>query len=338
MEDFLGDLLDRVDQSGNGFAERAYAVLGDQIMPLLTVLFIAYVAFYSFQLIMGTARVSVAEIVGRVARMLVILIFISQWGNFNTLVYDWLTSVPEDAGRAVLRESGTGVTEPTNGMSEIWWVANEAAAKFSEQTGFFSVLPAIIGGVIMVCAGLFIGVALAVLILAKVMMWVLIGTAPIFIACMLFPVTRNYAMGWISQVLLYALIPLFVYVIAAFLIFAMDPELGNIRNQTNAGTLTLGDMGGFILLSLAGAFVLINVNTLAQGIVGGIGAGIGSTAAFAARAVATKGLSLSRGAAGAVGRAGAANRERLWNGAQQNLKNSSAQAMRNRISSNSVPR
>lgn len=338
MEDFLGDLLDRVDQSGNGFSEQAYGVLGEQIIPLLTVLFIAYVAFYGFQLIMGTARVSVAEIVGRVVRMLVILIFISQWGNFNSLVYEWLTSVPEDAGREVLRASGTGITEPTNGMSEIWYVANEAAAKFSEQTGFFSVLPALVGFIIMGCAGLFIGVALAILILAKVMMWTLIATAPIFLACLLFPVTRSYAQGWITQVLLYALIPLFVYVIAAFLIFAMDPELDQIRGQTTAGTLTLGDMGGFILLSLAGAFVLFNVNSLAQGIVGGISAGLGDAGRMAVRAVATKGMSLTRGTAGTVGRMGAANRERIWRGAQQNVRGASAQAMRNRISSNSMPR
>lgn len=337
MEDFLGALLDRIDQSGDGFSQQAYEVLGTQIVPLLTVLFIAYVAFYGFQLIMGTSRVSVAEVVGRVARMLVILIFISQWGNFNSLVYEWLTAVPEDAGREVLRASGTAVTEPTNGMSEIWWVANEAAAKFSEQTGFFSVLPAIIGGIIMACAGLFIAVALAVLILAKVMMWVLIATAPIFIACMLFPITRNYAMGWVTQVLLYALIPLFVYVIAAFLIFAMDPELDQIRGQTASGTLTLGDMGGFILLSLAGAFVLINVTSLAQGIVGGIAVGLGNTASRVAMAVATKGVSLTRSGAGAIGRAGQASHQRLWN-SQQRTTGASAQTMRNRISSNSMPR
>jgi type IV secretion system protein VirB6 len=338
MEDFLGDLLDRVDQSGNGFSQRAYEVLGDQILPLLTVLFIAYVAFYGFQLIMGTARVSVAEIVGRVVRMLIILIFISQWGNFNSYVYEWLTSVPEDAGRAILRASETGVDEPTNGMSEIWNVASRAAAKFSEQTGFFTVLPALIGALIMGCAGVFIGIALAILILAKVMLWVLIGTAPIFIACMLFPVTRAYAQGWITQVLLYSIVPLFVYVIAAFLIFAMNPELEQIQGQTASGTLTLGDMGGFILLCLAGAFVLINVNSLAQGIVGGISAGIGDAGRVAARAVVTRGMSLTRGTAGAVGRMGAANRERLWSGAQQNARGAGAQAMRNRISSNSMPR
>ena len=46
----------------------------------------------------------------------------------------------------------TGITEPTNGLSQIWKTANVAAAAFSEQAGYFSVLPALIGMIIMVFA------------------------------------------------------------------------------------------------------------------------------------------------------------------------------------------
>ena len=51
-----------------------------------------------------------------------------------------------------------------------------------------------------VAPAMFIAVALAILVLAKVMLWVLIGTAPIFISCMLFEQTRSYGVGWFNQV------------------------------------------------------------------------------------------------------------------------------------------
>ena len=69
MHDFLGDLLDRIEQTGANFSSRAYGIVGDEIVPLLTIMFIAYVGYYGLQLFMGTARVSVSEIIGRVEAM-----------------------------------------------------------------------------------------------------------------------------------------------------------------------------------------------------------------------------------------------------------------------------
>ncbi|KAA0693747.1 conjugal transfer protein TrbL [Neorhizobium sp. P12A] len=278
MEDFLGDLLRRIDDSGTNFSQQAYTAVGSEIMPLLKVMLVAYVAWYGLQLTMGTARLGVGEVIGRIARMMIIFAIVGSWANFNTLFYHWINDAPENVGRAILAASGTGVTEPTNGMSQIWQTANAAASAFAEQSGYFSILPSMIGIVILVGAGIFIAVALAVLILAKVMLWVLIGTAPIFIACMLFERTRGYGVGWFNQVLTYALIPLFIYVIAAFLIAAMNPELAKINAASGARTLTLADVAGFLLLSIAGGFVMLYIQSIGQGIAGGIAVGIGNAA------------------------------------------------------------
>lgn len=278
MDDFIGELLRRIDASGRNFSERAFEVLARDVEPLLRVLFILMVLHYGVQLFLGTARVSIAELISRMTRALAILILISSWGNYDSLVYHWLTTVPEAAGRAILAASGTGVSEPTNGLSQIWKTANVAAATFSEQAGYLSVLPALVGAVVVVFAGLFVAVTLGVLVLAKVVLWVLLGTAPVFIACMLFNATRSYGLGWLNQSLLYALIPLFVYTIAAFLIAAMEPELTQINRISGNRELKLSDFAAFILLCLAGSFVLVQVQSFAQGIVGGLAMPIGHQA------------------------------------------------------------
>ncbi|MER9629643.1 type IV secretion system protein [Mesorhizobium sp. M0296] len=343
MQDFLGDLLDRIEQSGANFSERAYGIVSGEIMPLLNIMFLAYVAYYGLQLFMGTSRVSVADVIGRIVRMMVILILISQWSHFNTFFYSWLNDTPEDVGRAILTATGTGITEPTNGLSMIWRTANEAASAFAEQSGYFSVLPSMVGFLIMLCVAVFIAVALAILLLAKVMMWVLIGTAPIFIACMLFEQTRNLGVSWFQQVLLYALIPLFVYVVAAFLIAAMDPELTKVSNAASQRRLQLSDVSAFLLLCCAGAFVLINIQVLAQGIVGGVAAGIGNVARAVGRysgvTAPMKAVDVARGAAGFVGTAGIQARDRTHAGMLSNIRDANARAaMQNRISNNSMPR
>ncbi|KQY18550.1 type IV secretion system protein [Rhizobium sp. Root482] len=297
MEDFLGDLLQRVEDSGTAFSQKAYGVVGQEILPLLQIMLVCYVAYYGVQLFLGTARISVSEIIGRTARMMVVLALVSSWENFNNLFYQWINDTPEDVGRAILAASGTGITEPTNGMSQIWQTANEAASIFAEQSGYFSILPSMVGVVILVGAAIFIAIALAILILAKVMLWVLVGTAPIFIACMLFERTRGYGVGWFNQVLTYALIPLFIYVVASFLIAAMDPELTKINAASGTRTLSLADVAAFFLLCVAGAFVMLYIHSIGQGIAGGIAAGVGSFGTTLARKVGvTMPTSTARGA------------------------------------------
>lgn len=44
MEDFLGDLLQRIETSGSSFSEQAYTVVGNELVPLLRIMFIVYVA------------------------------------------------------------------------------------------------------------------------------------------------------------------------------------------------------------------------------------------------------------------------------------------------------
>jgi type IV secretion system protein VirB6 len=337
MEDFLGDLLQRIEDSGSSFSEQAYTVVGQEIMPLLQVMLVIYVAYYGLQLFLGTARIGVGEIVGRLARMMIILALVSSWTNFNNLFYQWINDTPEDLGRAILAASGTGITEPTNGLSQIWKTANQAASAFAEQSGYFSILPSMIGVLIMVGAGIFIAVALAILILAKVMLWVLIGTAPIFIACMLFEKTRNYGVGWFNQILTYALIPLFIYVVASFLIAAMNPELSKIDAASGSRTLKLADIAGFLLLCAAGAFVMLYIQSIGQGIAGGISAGVGDAASRFTRWAGFGALRGTTAAGRSTYRAGRGLQARWRDRDRSDDASGTKAAMQTKITQNSTP-
>jgi type IV secretion system protein VirB6 len=334
VDNFVGELLDRIDASGQNFSRRAFEALSQDIEPLLRVLFLIAVIFYGVQLLLGTSRISVAEVIGRLTRVLVIFIIVTSWANFNSIIYRWITSVPENAGRAILAASATGVTEPSNGLSQIWRTANVAAAAFSEQAGYFSVLPALVGLIIMVFAGLFVAVALGILVLAKVVLWVLLGTAPIFISCFFFNSTRSYAMGWINQSLLYAIIPLFVYVIAAFLIAAMEPELTKIDQISGNRELKLSDFAAFIMLCLAGSFVLLQVQSLAQGIAGGLATSIGPRSRYWT----TRGIFWGREAIGQPARQTQAAVNRVQARLHPPRQNGSGASMQRAITSNGTPR
>ncbi|KIP98110.1 conjugal transfer protein TrbL [Agrobacterium tumefaciens] len=277
MNNFVTNLLMRIDQLGSGFAQRAYGIVGDEVMPVLRVALIVYVALYGIQLMLGLARISLGDFVSRIVKFMLILTLVQNWSVFNSLFYSWLSDTPEDLGRAILMASSSGITEPTNGLSMIVATAFNAASALAQQSGYFTILPSVLGGIIVIGALVVVAIALAIIILSKVMMWVLVGTGPLFIACMLFNQTRSLGAAWFTQVFLYSLIPLFVYVVSAFLIAAINPELSKIEVAVASNALDVSHIGAFALLCIAGMFVLLNVQSLAQGITGGFGASTSAT-------------------------------------------------------------
>lgn len=303
--DFLGVILDNIDTATVDFSSAAYDIVSSEIVPFLRALFVLYVMFYGLQLLMGTSKVGVSEVVLRIVRAFFILILVSNFGDFDDIIFSWLGSVPENVGRAMLTAIGGGTAEPTSGLSDVWRLANQGAGKLSEQAGVFSVLPALYGFIVIAAAGLFIAVAFAILLIAKIFVALLVAIAPIFIALFLFQNTRNYAMGWLNQLILYSILPLLVFTVAAFLISAIQNEFGAIESNITSGTLTLTEFASFILISFAGAFVMLQIQTVASAIAGTISSGVGAFG-VGLTAIATRGAIRGARSGGRLAAAGVA--------------------------------
>lgn len=275
MSDFVGNILTRMDNAGEGFSDSVYMIIGAQIAQLLNVMLTAYVVYYGLQIITSTSQLTLTAVSGRILRMVVIYLLITNWRYFNGFIYDLLNQPPKTLGAELLNVLQSDVKDTTTGLSKIWSGANQAAGAFAEQTGFTSVLPSLVGILIMTGAMLFIGLALSMLLLSKVATWFLIGLAPIFIACMLFERSRGIGWMWFEQLLVYALLPLFLYVVCAFLIRVIEPDLTHVIDTATTRKLTLTDVAGFILLCTAGIFVVAKVFTIVRGVASGVTARIG---------------------------------------------------------------
>ncbi len=269
MINFLQTILDRQEQLGNFFASSAYQSISTPVIQLLNIMLVIYVSYYGVQLVTGTSRLSVSELVSRTVRMMIIITMVKNWDVFNAYLYNWLNTTPENIGRDLLTYTGTGIYDPVQILSDLWKIANQTAGAFTIQSGAASFLPALVSIVVIICALAFVATALGLLMLSKLMLWVLVATAPVFIACFLFEQSRGYGAAWFRQVLAYALIPMFLYVVCAFLIYAIRPELQNLTAATQAQKLNLRTLAGFLLICMAGTFVLLNIRTLAQNIASG---------------------------------------------------------------------
>lgn len=131
----------------------------------------------------------------------------------------------------------------------------------------------------------FLVAATLTLIIADVGAVMVAMVGPIFFACLIFPATRQYFSAWVNTAFSYALIPLFVAVIATIstgISKEMFSGSGGAFDKVSLLSVFLATMGNLVLL-----FLLKQVSSLASSLsAGGINAamagGIGSVASAGA--------------------------------------------------------
>lgn len=157
-------------------------------------------------------------------------------------------------------------------------------------------------------------IALGMYLLAKVGLALLLAVGPIFVACALFPATQRFTESWLSATL--------SMVLTSVLLAASIGMVGTLAGEFAAAVLAqvgstafLADVVALLLLSIALVIVVLNVNTLAAAITGGVSlSGVGRDAGRAALrgisggASAVAGLAARRGSGsgGSIARAGSA--------------------------------
>lgn len=287
MDDFIGNVIDRFHHVGQNFVEHTYRTISMEILPVLYFLFVIYIAYYGIQVATGVAKLSIGDIILRILRIMLILVFTRNWIYFNQYIMSWITEIPERLGTVLLSSNTPSATSVSMGLSNLWFSAVEVASAFAHQGGIMFPFPWFISVIIFIVVGVFIGIAFALLISAQLILWAILATAPIFIPCMMFKLTQEISMGWFKQLITYALMPLSIYIIAAFFTINMGPDLRAATLASTSRALIVSDAISFLLQALAGIYVLLNIHQIVQGLVGTTMANMVSEAGQWAKSVAT---------------------------------------------------
>ncbi|WP_226627977.1 type IV secretion system protein [Alloyangia pacifica] len=229
----------------------------------------AAVAEISGTIIMGAATVAIIALFINMAwqirpmdgrEMLVLLFKISlikafalNWANFNFVSQHLIDGLDELAGSLI----GSATGEDAIGsayfaarfdlqMDRLAEYGNEAASHMSR------VSKALMGVFFMALIALVGGLAGAVLVLAKMMITLLIGLAPIMILCSMFDVTKDYFHRWVSSLASFALYPVViagVFSMVFGLVTLLVSDLGSVDTADKAGKMV--PFLGVVILSLA---------------------------------------------------------------------------------------
>ena len=270
-------LLQNVDNIGHTYVQSTYQSLVNNLDSqglggsVATLMLTLYLVLWGYSIWAGTAQGSPTEICWRLFRVFIIYTMALKWAEFQTLAYNFINDAPESIGRAMLSASSTGYSstgDVQNGLQQVIDITNDAAEKFVKNAGVLSWGVYIYAGTFQLVMYALVGIAIAAIVLAKVMTWILLATAPIFILLMLFAFTARYTIGWINAIILFFVVQIIIYAFLAFYLSLITGVLNALAAKASTVTVVWGDILPVELMGVIGIFLMIQIPAVAGMIVG----------------------------------------------------------------------
>lgn len=241
-----------------------------------TTLLTIYVLLWGWMMLRGTINEPVRDGLQRIIKISLIWGFAMSVGVYQSQISSWVFTAPNDA--AALVTGGPSANPSTemgfldNTQAQIYMAFENEKIQASEDSTLhvpdmaeliFAVVILVVGS-IMVLYGAFL------YLLSLVALAMLLGIGPIFILGLLFEASKPFFEKWIGM--------LFHYVFVVMLTAAV---LGIILNVVNSYLLAANAAGGgignftsaalpIVIMSLIGALILMQVQTKASALSGGV--------------------------------------------------------------------
>ncbi len=285
----ISDIFSKLDAIGETFIKNAYDGLALQVNVLFGSMLTLYVIWWGYMILAGRDGFSVPEAAWRLGRAFAIYYMATNWGAFSATLYQLVQSVPNlisdtiiesIAGSGGALDGGTG---DTTGVVKILDAVFETAGKIYEQvaTGTFEYVGALIGAIVFVVAMIFIAVAAAAILAAKLMLFITLALAPVFIILALYRWTFRFTDGWLLLMVNLMVTQTLMMAFLAFLYQLIELAINTANNTATESKLSY--VAPFVIVCLLGIVVFRFIPAFASAITGGAAIGQGDSAYIGGR-------------------------------------------------------
>lgn len=275
MSGMITSLIQTTDNISNQFIFAGYSSLAQTYSSAVYALVGLAVTFYGYAIINGWVSLSMAEVSKRLLLIGFVVSLSLHWDFFAEYVYNFFTNAPDQiASHIISAIPGTQVTDQNS-------VYNALQQAFYEGIGFGnatwergsmpgSCLPYLYAIIIYGLTFLIAAIAVVELIAAKLGMAIYLVLAPIIIPLLLFPATKSAVFdGWLKHIVTCALIPIYTMSTIALSLMLMAAPTANVQTAVNSDSLTLTNIGGYILCLLIVFCLLLIATYMAVNTAGG---------------------------------------------------------------------
>ncbi len=240
----IRDVLATVDCNTRDFARLGYDALTAQsgFQSILTAMLVIYVALVGYRMLFASSGARLADGPGIALKIGTILVLVTNWNVFQTLVFDVASKAPlEIAGLITAPFHAPLAAHPVAGVQVAYDTLSTAAQSLgksqpataqtyaSRSTAAADAL-AIASGTLFMASGGLIAVA-------TIAIGVLTAIGPVFIALFLFLETRGLFVGWVRALAAAAFALLSGWTLIVLMLSALQPWLVELAQQQDAGRL-----------------------------------------------------------------------------------------------------
>lgn len=319
----LGVFLNLSPEGGGGALEAVWRIA-----------FILFIAVYGWKTLVS-GEFSSNDLFAHTFRILVILVLATQWPAFQLVVFDVIANTPDEISSVLINaipaadspvDGENAATSSTQALQQFYdtvWI--QANGIMQRGSGWVSGITFSIYGLIVGAFGTVLaGVALFLIVLARIALAIFLALAPIFIIMAMFQSTRSFFEGWMRMTINYALVPVFTFAVLALCLRLLRGPLEDLGNAAIQGENAVNYIAPFVLIAFIGTTLLVQVSQMASGVAGGFA--LATSKAFSMAGVAMGGQAAQRLHRRTVGRYGQDRRELGYLNRTQNTQAALRQA------------
>lgn len=271
-------LISNVDGMILGFVQGSFGSLTDSVHILWRLMFIVFIAVYGYK-VMISGKFSASDMLTHCLKIIVLLVVATQWDTFFTIVYNMVTDLPSDIAGQILQGADNtlnstaqpGDTVSANsGLSSFFDRGMKVVEKILEGAGLTDFGLYLYAGAVFVGTVGFAGYAGMLIVLSKIAIAILLAVGPVFILLLIFTNTRSLFEGWLRTLLNYAVIPIFVYTLLAFLLSLAERPLQNLEQNSGITKSLLDGVAPYALVTFISVLLLMQIMNIAASITGGL--------------------------------------------------------------------
>ncbi|UZA49985.1 type IV secretion system protein (plasmid) [Moraxella bovis] len=269
--EIFGNIFQKIDNVVQSEIITSVSNVSDVLSPIMISAFTIYLLFVFLSYWQGSGlEGTLVDLLKRVMAWAVVIGFGANLSAYNNTVVPIVMNLGDglvDLFNGTDGNIGSSLDNLGTQLVDIVVKNNDKANELPMPFGLGDKIAVIFkNAIIIISFGIFLIIAGAYIILAKVMTAILAVLGPIFICLALFPATRQYFMSWVNQVVNYSLYLVVVNVTASIFIGYLNSDFGlaGIEAETETGLVEV------FLTSLIFFVVLLKLPELASGLAGGI--------------------------------------------------------------------
>ncbi len=267
-------LLHEIDQLLSSFVSEGYHHLANYLRtPLLSAMTL-YVVISAWMAVMGWSNQSLSNLFKAVVKLGLISLAALNWSWFSQVFYGLLVTAAGQVGDALLHATPIPIPhfagEGIDGGLQTVLIELTKIGVWTWVTGSWHNIGPYINALLIWGFGfslLFIG--LFECVLAKVMLAVLLATAPLFIGFTVFKVTQSLFDRWLGACIGFSLLLVLISSVLALILNLADWAIAGVY-QSHATHLKLVGFVPVMMIAVIGIGIILKTAQLAHGIAGNV--------------------------------------------------------------------